>query len=132
MQPPFNILCVDDHFDSVTMLKLLLEMDGCDVTVAYTGKEALEVLKHGHFDLYILDIHMPDMTGLELCGKLREHDQHAPIVIYSAGIYEKEKEEGYKCGVTMFTSKPEGLGTIVEIANAMRNDKHNPAEIMLS
>ncbi|HZS45187.1 MAG TPA: response regulator [Blastocatellia bacterium] len=123
MNKPFNILCVDDHGDSVTMLKVLLEMEGYNVTVACSGYEALEILKTQHFDLHILDIHMPDMSGLELCGKLREHDQRSPIILYSAGINDEQKKEGYKCGVTMFIAKPEGLETIIEVANAMRNDK---------
>ena len=67
-----RILHVDDHQDTRLMMAALLQDRGYGVLTAGNVGEALELAKEIAFDLYILDVRLPDGTGVELCQKLRE------------------------------------------------------------
>lgn len=68
-----NIMVVEDHEDTLTLLQLLLERSGYTVQGATTVAEALEKLEHTRFDLLIADIALPDGTGLEIMRRARLH-----------------------------------------------------------
>ena len=79
-----RILHVDDHQDTRLMMAALLQDRGYGVLTAGSVGEALEVVKGISFDLYILDVRLPDGTGVELCQKLRAMRPGVPIIYYSA------------------------------------------------
>ncbi|HEX7530152.1 MAG TPA: response regulator [Pyrinomonadaceae bacterium] len=79
-----RILHVDDHQDTRLMMAALLQDRGYGVMTAGSVGEALELTKEINFDLYILDVRLPDGTGVELCQKLREMRPGVPIIYYSA------------------------------------------------
>jgi two-component system, NtrC family, response regulator AtoC len=79
-----RILHVDDHQDTRLMMAALLQDCGYGVLTAGSVAEGLELAKEIRFDLYILDVRLPDGTGVELCQKLREFDAQVPILYYSA------------------------------------------------
>jgi DNA-binding response OmpR family regulator len=79
-----RILHVDDHQDTRLMMAALLQDRGYGVLTAGSVAEALELTKDVTFDLYILDVRLPDGTGVELCQKLREMRPGIPIIYYSA------------------------------------------------
>jgi two-component system OmpR family response regulator len=79
-----RILHVDDHQDTRLMMAALLQDRGYGVMTAGSVGEALELTKEIAFDLYILDVRLPDGTGVELCQKLREMRPGIPIIYYSA------------------------------------------------
>jgi CheY-like chemotaxis protein len=66
-----NILVVDDNKDIADMLRLTLELSGYKSTAVYSGKNCLEHLSHNVFDLLILDIAMPDVTGIDILQKVK-------------------------------------------------------------
>ncbi len=82
---PHSILVVDDEPDSLETLRLLLVDEGYDVRVASNGAEALERIAELAPDLLIVDIMMPSITGLDLCHRLRSHQEtsHIPCIAYS-------------------------------------------------
>jgi two-component system OmpR family response regulator len=79
-----RILHVDDHQDTRLMMAALLQDRGYGVLTAGSVAEALELAKDVMFDLFILDVRLPDGTGVELCQKLREMRPGLPILYYSA------------------------------------------------
>src|SRR3979411_2723104 len=79
-----RILHVDDHQDTRLMMAALLQERGYGVLTAGSVGEGLQLAKDIDFDLYILDVRLPDGTGVQLCQKLREMDPGIPILYYSA------------------------------------------------
>lgn len=79
-----RILHVDDHQDTRLMMAALLQDCGYGVLTAGSVAEGLELAKEITFDLYILDVRLPDGTGVELCQKLRGLRPSVPILYYSA------------------------------------------------
>ena len=81
-----SILVVDDQPINVQLLKRKLEREGIQVSAAYNGVEALEVVKKLKPDLILLDVMMPDMDGIEVCQRLQADDltRSIPIIFITA------------------------------------------------
>ena len=77
-----QILCVDDSTDTCELVTVILK--DYDVTSVYSMADALKRATAEKYDLYILDYHLPDGTGLELCLLLRGFDRDAPILFATA------------------------------------------------
>ena len=100
-----KILVVDDEKLLVKGIKFNLENDGYEVAVAYDGEEAVELAKSGDFDLIILDIMMPKMTGLEACMQIREFS-NVPIIMLTAKGEDMDKLIGFEQGSDDYLTKP--------------------------
>ena len=100
-----KILVVDDEKLLVKGIKFNLENDGYEVAVAYDGEEAVELSKSGDFDLIILDIMMPKMTGLEACMQIREFS-NVPIIMLTAKGEDMDKLIGFEQGTDDYLTKP--------------------------
>jgi len=83
-QTKARILHVDDHQDTRLMMAALLQERGYGVLTAGSVAEGLQLAKEISFDLFILDVRLPDGTGVELCRQLREMRPGIPILYYSA------------------------------------------------
>jgi len=126
MESILNILCVDDYPDSVELLRLMLESEGHKVSAALTAEAAIEHIQQQEFDLYVLDLHLPGVDGLDLCRTIRSRNPRVPIILYSAAEYLKDKEGGYEAGATAYLVKPDGLDQLLTIAAGLRKiEKHN-------
>lgn len=77
-----RILCVDDHSDTCELISIILK--DYDVTSAYSMADAINRATAERFDLYLLDYHLPDGTGLELCLLIRGFDRDTPILFATA------------------------------------------------
>ena len=100
-----KILVVDDEKLLVKGIKFNLENDGYEVAAAYDGEEAVELAKSGDFDLIILDIMMPKMTGLEACMQIREFS-NVPIIMITAKGEDMDKLIGFEQGTDDYLTKP--------------------------
>ena len=100
-----KILVVDDEKLLVKGIKFNLENDGYEVAVAYDGEEAVDLAKSGDFDLIILDIMMPKMTGLEACMQIREFS-NVPIIMLTAKGEDMDKLIGFEQGTDDYLTKP--------------------------
>ncbi len=100
-----KILVVDDEKLLVKGIKFNLENDGYEVSAAYDGLEAVELAKTGQFDLIILDIMMPKMTGLEACMQIREFS-NVPIIMLTAKGEDMDKLIGFEQGTDDYITKP--------------------------
>ena len=78
-----KILVVDDEVDIAELMKDILEDEGYDVEIAHDGKTAIYKIKEESFDLILLDIMMPDISGTEVCANIR-NETSAPIIFVTA------------------------------------------------
>jgi two-component system, chemotaxis family, chemotaxis protein CheY len=85
-----NILLVEDNDALRGVISFNLMRAGYQVTVVTNGREALEALEHGPFDLVLSDQQMPKMTGIQLCEHIRElpQHQHVPFILLTAKCME--------------------------------------------
>ena len=104
----YQILVVDDEKLIVKGIKFSLEQDGMEVTAAYDGEEALQLIKEKSFDLVVLDVMLPKMDGLQVCSETREFSQ-VPIIMVTAKGEDMDKIMG-KC--VMFYTFLEMVNTI--------------------
>src|SRR5688572_10593614 len=103
-----RILCVEDNRDSREMIATLLREanQDYDVTAVETAAEALALDGKGQFDLYILDIWLPGMDGVDLCRRLRDRGVTKPIMFFSAmGVQSKDKDYVLAAGADEFLVK---------------------------
>lgn len=105
MQP--SILIVDDEPGVVSLLRDYFEMNGYLVHTAMDGATALERAAKAP-DLIVLDVNMPGMDGLEVCGRIRDHVS-CPIVFLSARIEDEDKIRGFMAGGDDYVTKPFSL-----------------------
>ena len=78
-----RVLVVDDEKLIVKGIRFSLEQDNKEVDCAYDGEEALEKARENNYDMILLDIMLPKMTGLEVCQQIREFSQ-VPIIMLTA------------------------------------------------
>ena len=103
-----QIMVVDDEVGALTLIGIMLERGGFTVLKAKDGFGALETLESVQPDLFILDVMMPRMDGIELCRKIRARSETAttPIIILSARGDSASVEEGFEAGANDYLSKP--------------------------
>ena len=82
------------------------------VDVAPTGKQALYKIDIEHYDVIILDLNLPDMTGLDICQQLRERGQQVPILVLTAESEVLTKIKVLDCGANDYLTKPFCLGEL--------------------
>jgi CheY-like chemotaxis protein len=103
-----RVLVVDDDRDNADSLALLLGMHGHRVRVAYDGRSALQALDAGPADVVLLDLAMPDLTGLELARQVRQRPGmgHALLVCVSGYDREAHVERARQAGCDHYLIKP--------------------------
>ncbi len=103
-----TILIVDDNIDSLKILSDMLEGVPYNVIAAKNGTEALEVVSCTKLDLVILDLMMPDMTGFEVCTRIRERFSMVdlPVLIITAAIIGHDKYKAFHAGANDILQKP--------------------------
>jgi two-component system response regulator RegX3 len=112
-----RILCVEDNRDSREMIATLLRQanNNYEVTAVETAAEALALNGKTGFDLYILDIWLPGMDGVELCRRLRERGVEKPIMFFSAmGVQTKDRDYVLASGADEFLVKSIDLDRFTE------------------
>ncbi len=100
-----KVLVVDDEKLIVKGIRFSLEQEGMEVTCAYDGEEAVEAAKNTEFDIILLDIMLPKLTGLEVCQQIREFSD-VPIVMLTAKDNDMDKIMGLEYGADDYITKP--------------------------
>lgn len=124
-----RILCVEDNRDSREMIATLLRQANhtYQVTAVETAAEALALNGKAHFDLYILDIWLPGMDGVELCRRLRERGVKNPIMFFSAmGVQTKDRDYVLAAGADEFLVKSIDLDRLTETVERLLNSDDPP------
>lgn len=100
-----RVLVVDDEKLIVKGIRFSLEQDGMEVVTAYDGEEAMERVKEQKFDIILLDVMLPKLTGFEVCQKIREFSD-VPIVMLTAKGEDMDKILGLEYGADDYITKP--------------------------
>ena len=100
-----KVLVVDDEKLIVKGIRFSLEQEGMEVTCAYDGEEALEAAKNTEFDIVLLDIMLPKLTGVEVCQQIREFS-NVPIIMLTAKDNDMDKIMGLEYGADDYITKP--------------------------
>ena len=100
-----KVLVVDDEKLIVKGIRYSLEQDGMEVFCAYDGEEALELVKGQDFDIILLDVMLPKLTGFEVCQQIREFS-NVPIIMLTAKGEDMDKILGLDYGADDYMTKP--------------------------
>ena len=92
-----KILVVDDEKLLVKGMKFNLENEGYEVMTAYDGAAAVELEKKENFDLIVMDVMMPGLSGSDACMKIREFSD-VPVIMLTARSEDSDKLMGFACG----------------------------------
>ena len=114
---PRKILIVDDDVLMIEALDDLFTSEGYEVRTAHRGQDALKILQHEKFDLLILDVVMPKITGFEICAQVRKRKdkmRKVKIVMLTAKSRSKDPEVD-ECGYDLFLTKPIDPGKLIKI-----------------
>jgi len=105
MDDDTKILVVEDNKSIIESLKYILEKEGFSVTVAYTKKEAFSYIAQNKYNLFLIDVQLPDGTGFELC-KYIKRNLDLPVILASAVGEESNVVYGLDLGADDFIVKP--------------------------
>lgn len=105
METKSHILVVDDEVEIADLVGMYLQSEGFAVTKCHTGKKALAAAAETSFDLAILDVMLPDISGFTLCAQLREHYPF-PILMLTAKTGDMDKINGLTIGADDYMTKP--------------------------
>ncbi len=105
---PKKILIVDDEPSIIVPVQFLMEQNGYDVMVAFSGEEAMEIIAEKKVDLILLDIMLPVIDGFEVCQRVRENPQwhKIKIILLTALGSDANVEKGLALGADAYITKP--------------------------
>jgi signal transduction histidine kinase/ActR/RegA family two-component response regulator len=103
-----RVLLTDDNAINRQVIKLFLAPQGCEISEATNGKEALDKVASGEFDIVLLDVHMPVMDGKEAIKRIRANEkwQNLPVIALTADAMSGDREKYLALGMTDYVSKP--------------------------
>lgn len=103
-----ELLVVEDNITNQLVAKTLLSKLGFSVSLANNGVEALQLVQQQHFDLILMDLHMPEMDGLEATRRIRQQArfQNLPILAMTAAAMPSDREACLEAGMNAYLSKP--------------------------
>lgn len=103
-----NILAVDDSPINLQLLKHWLTPKGMQISLAYSGRQAIEMAEKDHYDIIFMDIQMPEMDGMETAQKLRQLEAYkdTPIIAVTAHALGSEQQQILASGMNAYLTKP--------------------------
>jgi two-component system alkaline phosphatase synthesis response regulator PhoP len=124
MAAPANILVVEDERHLAVGIKYNLEAEGYRVSTAADGPTALRLLEEEAFDLVVLDIMLPGMSGYAVCQSIRDQGSDMPVLILSARTLSEDRTRGFDVGANQYLSKPFDLDELLSRVRNLLN--HHP------
>lgn len=111
-----TILVIDDEVGFVKAITDCLKFYGYDVIAAYDGLEGLEEVRSRKPDLIILDLMLPKLDGLVLCGLLKKDTRYAgiPVIMFTGRMSEEDMLTGKKVGADAYMTKPQEPARLLE------------------
>ena len=101
-----KILIIEDDIQLNTTITNFLRYKGCQTTSVEDGEEALEYIDKNFYDLYIIDINIPKVSGLEVLKYIRQKDLITPVIIITASLELENLKTAYKNGCNEYIKKP--------------------------
>ncbi|MBE5929115.1 MAG: response regulator transcription factor [Lachnospiraceae bacterium] len=124
-----KILVVDDEKLIVKGIKFSLMQDDMEVDCAYNGEEALEMIKNNKYDVVLLDVMLPELSGFDVCQAVREFSD-VPIIMLTAKSDDMDKILGLEYGADDYITKPFNILEVKARIKAIirRNHKNDKEE----
>jgi CheY-like chemotaxis protein len=126
-----SVLIIDDNQDLALSLSYLLEFHGCRVRVAFDGPEGLDLVQNNHFDVVIVDIGLPSMSGYEVALAIRSIDPEPPILLAQTAYGQAEDvrrslDAGFDGHLVKPVPPAEIIRHVVEGRSALRKKPNDP------
>ncbi|HMD50162.1 MAG TPA: response regulator [Bryobacteraceae bacterium] len=123
-----RILLAEDNIVNQRLATRLLEREGHRVEVAASGKQALEMLERGPFDVVLMDIQMPEMDGLTAAQHIRRNERgsghHMPIVAVTAQASEMDRQRCFEAGMDAYITKPVRVSELMDTIESVFSEVH--------
>lgn len=120
-----KILVVEDEKKIARVLSLELEYEGYEVTVQDTGMKGLQALEEESFDLVLLDVMLPELSGLEVLRRVRKTNTATPIILITARGSVPDKVSGLDLGANNYITKPFDIEELLARIRAQLRFNHN-------
>jgi signal transduction histidine kinase/ligand-binding sensor domain-containing protein/CheY-like chemotaxis protein len=115
---PLDVLLAEDNLINQKVAVRLLEKQGHRVVVVPNGRDAVESVRVRRFDVVLMDLHMPEMDGIEATRAIREleapHGAHTPIIALTAGAMAEDRQQCLEAGMDAYLTKPVRLDGLTE------------------
>ena len=121
-----SILLAEDDSDIADLVVMMLSERGVDITHVANGALALDAVKQRSFDLILMDIHMPIMTGYDALEALQDEGNTIPVAVMSASGLDSDRLQAQKYGCVAYLVKPVEVEEIISLANQLieKNIEH--------
>ena len=114
-----RILIVEDEKKIADSLRKNFNDEGFDTKVCFDGSDALEVISKEKFDLILLDWRLPEITGVEVCKRIRNANNRTPVILLTALSNISNKVEALNCGADDYITKPFSFEEVLARVNAL-------------
>ena len=118
-EPGRRILVVEDAEDLAIVLRDRFRREGCSVDTVRDGESALRAAEQNRYDLILLDVKLPGISGFEVCRELRQRNDATPILMLTARSETVDKIVGLQLGADDYVTKPFDMGELVARVEAL-------------
>jgi len=126
----WRVLLAEDTVANQKLVTSLLRKHGHDVVVADNGREALDELMRGPFDLVLMDVHMPVMDGLTATSAIRAREEreggHVPIIAMTASATQEDEQRSLQAGMDAYVAKPIRIHRVMEVLDRVVASRQPP------
>ena len=112
-----NVLLVDDENNFVEFLAERLQLRDFNVLTAFTGDEAIKLVKENDFDVIVLDVQMPGKNGVETLKEIKKIEQLSQVIMLTGHATVKTAIQGMKNGAFDYLMKPTDTDDLIEMMN---------------
>lgn len=119
----YNILIIDDEERFANILARRLSLRGCACEVCYNGQEALDMIKRKDFFLILLDLHLPDIYGIEVLTQIKKFGSRTPVIILTGHGTEQDRRQCMQLGAYDFIHKPLGIEALMTLLKEIKEGR---------
>lgn len=124
------LLLVEDNFDLASTIIQYLELEGMTCDYAASGEAGLNLVRDNDYDVLLLDVMLPRMTGLDLCEALRKSGRDIPVLMLTARDTLDDKLAGFESGTDDYLVKPFDMPELVARVQALSRRKSGQAKVL--
>ncbi len=119
-----KILCVENSLDGYELINQMQRIEKCDfeLTPADSAIEALTFIGGQEFDLYLLEYKLPDISGVELCRRIRQMKRRAPVLFYTGMARPADRAAALAAGANEYLIKPNDLDSLIPTMRRLVNE----------
>ncbi len=114
-----RILYVEDHDDTRECVSIVLVKNNFEVVTADSFEEGLFLAQQHFYDLYLLDMCLPDGVGVELAKQIRWFNRKTPIVFFSAAAFDSDQLDATRAGAQAYLIKPTAPSELCEVISSL-------------